>query len=94
MPESAGRSTVASPVAGAIEDLMNRNGQLALGIWKFIGWQQQRIEERRPRSLLFRTTRERVLFLLADLLEHLSACATADAAEADDPPVAPGDCRT
>lgn len=67
--ESAGRSTVASLSRASLEDLMNRNGRLALGIWKFIGWQRQRIE-RRLRSLLFRTTRERVLFLLADLLEH------------------------
>jgi CRP/FNR family cyclic AMP-dependent transcriptional regulator len=66
--ESAGRSTVASLSRSTLESLMDRNGRLAIGIWKFIGWQRRRIE-RRLKSLLFRTTRERVVFLLADLLE-------------------------
>ncbi len=72
--ETAVTSTVAALPRDALEAVMSRNSDLSVGVWKFIGWQRQRIE-RRLRSLLFRSTRERVLLLLVDLAEHYGRAA-------------------
>ena len=67
--ETAVTSTIAAIPRDTLEAVMSRNSELSIGVWKFLGWQRQRIE-RRLRSLLFRSTRERVLLLLVDLAEH------------------------
>jgi len=73
--ETAVASTIAALPRDALEAVMSRNSNLSIGVWKFIGWQRQRIE-RRLRSLLFRSTRERVLLLLVELAEQYGQPAT------------------
>lgn len=53
------------PVA-ALDGLMNESPQLALSVTKLIGFRRQRIE-RRLKSLLFRSNRDRLVQLLLDL---------------------------
>lgn len=50
----------------ALEQLMSESPQLALGVTKLIGLRRKRIE-RRLKSLLFRTNRDRLIHLLLDL---------------------------
>jgi len=49
--------------------LMEESPQLSLGVTKLFGWRRQRIE-RRLKSLLFRSNREKLVHLLLDLAER------------------------
>ena len=53
----------------AVEAVMERNPNLTLAVTKLIGWRRRRLE-RRLRSLLFASNRERLTSLLWDLLEQ------------------------
>lgn len=53
----------------ALEQLMADSTQLTLGITRLIGWRRKRIE-RRLKTLLFRSNRDRVIHLLLDLAEQ------------------------
>jgi CRP-like cAMP-binding protein len=59
-------STLVLLAGEAIEQLMNESPQLALGVTKLIGLRRRRIE-RRLKSLLFRSNRDRLIHLLLDL---------------------------
>ncbi len=59
-------STVVLLPVDAFTELMNESPQLALGITKLVGLRRQRIE-RRLKSLLFRSNRDRLVQLLLDL---------------------------
>ena len=52
-----------------VESVMQRNASLSLGITKLIGFRRRRIE-RRLRSLLFRSNRDRLASLLWELVEQ------------------------
>jgi CRP-like cAMP-binding protein len=59
-------STLVLLAGETIEQLMNESPQLVLGVTKLIGLRRRRIE-RRLKSLLFRSNRERLIHLLLDL---------------------------
>jgi len=62
-------STVVLIPGDEIINLMANSPQLALGVTKLIGWRRMRIE-RRLKTLLFRSNRDRVVHLLLDLAEQ------------------------
>ena len=64
--EAVERSTVVLIPRDAMQELLERNPQVALGVTKLFGLRRQRIE-RRLRSLLFRSNRERLVHLLVEL---------------------------
>ena len=51
-----------------IQDLMESHSQVSLGVTKLLGLRRRRLE-RRLKSLLFRSNRERLVHLLVELLE-------------------------
>jgi len=67
--ETMDASTVVLLPGDAIVQLMNESPYLALGVTKLIGLRRKRIE-RRLKSLLFRSNRDRVINLLLDLAEQ------------------------
>jgi len=52
-----------------MQDLMQEHAELSLGIMKLIGLRRRRIE-RRLKSLLYRTAKDRLVHLLLELAEH------------------------
>ena len=62
-------STVALIPKQEIEALLSENAAFSLGVTKFISWRRRRIE-RRLRSLLFRSNRDRLVHLLLDLVDQ------------------------
>jgi len=62
-------STVASIPKGNVDRLLAESAPFSLGVTKFISWRRRRIE-RRLRSLLFRSNRDRLVHLLLDLVEQ------------------------
>lgn len=66
--EASERSTIILLPADALRELVERNPLVAAGVTKLIGLRRRRIE-RRLRSLLYRSNRQRVLSLLAELAE-------------------------
>ncbi len=67
--EAAVDSTVVQLPGERLRQLMERSADLTLGVTKLIGLRLQRIE-RRLRSLLFRSNRDRLAHLLLDLAEQ------------------------
>jgi CRP/FNR family transcriptional regulator, cyclic AMP receptor protein len=67
--ETVAPSTVILLPRDELEGLMAESPQLALGVTKLIGWRRRRIE-RRLKTLLFHSNRERVIHLLLDLAEQ------------------------
>lgn len=61
-------SQVASIPKADFEAVLAECGSLALRIVKLVGWRLERIE-RRLRTVMFRTNRDRLIFLLLDLVE-------------------------
>jgi CRP/FNR family transcriptional regulator, cyclic AMP receptor protein len=61
--------TVVSMSADAIRKTMDNSPNLALGVTKLMGFRRTRIE-RRLRSLLFRSNRDRLILLLIDLADQ------------------------
>lgn len=66
--EAAAASLVICVPSAAILAVMEEDPRLAFGVTKLIGFRRRRIE-RRLKSLLFRSTRERLMHLLLELLE-------------------------
>jgi CRP-like cAMP-binding protein len=66
--EAAERSTIVLLPAEVLRELVERNPLVAAGVTKLIGLRRRRIE-RRLRSLLYRSNRQRVLSLLAELAD-------------------------
>ncbi|MGE3239501.1 MAG: Crp/Fnr family transcriptional regulator [Pirellulales bacterium] len=64
--EAMAASTLVLLPGDALERLMNESAALALGVTKLIGLRRKRIE-RRLKSLLFRSNRDRLIHLLLDL---------------------------
>jgi CRP-like cAMP-binding protein len=64
--ETMAASTLVLLPGDALEQLMKESPQLALGVTKLIGIRRKRIE-RRLKSLLFRSNRDRLVQLLLDL---------------------------
>jgi CRP/FNR family cyclic AMP-dependent transcriptional regulator len=67
--EAAADSTVVLLPLDVLQRLMEESPALALGVTKLIGLRRKRIE-RRLRSLLFRSNRDRLVHLLLDLAEQ------------------------
>ena len=67
--EAAIVSTVILLPGDLVRRCMEENPQLAIGVTKLIGFRRARIE-RRLRSLLFRSTRDRLIQLLLELAEQ------------------------
>ncbi len=67
--EAAEKSTVVLMPAEALRRLMEADPTLALGVTKLIGLRRRRIE-RRLKSLLFRSNRQRLVSLLLELAEQ------------------------
>lgn len=67
--EAAVDSTVVQLPGERLRQMMERSADLTLGVTKLIGLRLQRIE-RRLRSLLFRSNRDRLAHLLLDLAEQ------------------------
>lgn len=67
--EAVEPSTVILLPASAIQRLIDEVPQISMGISKLIGFRRRRIE-RRLKSLLFRSNRERLIHLLLDLAEQ------------------------
>jgi CRP/FNR family cyclic AMP-dependent transcriptional regulator len=67
--EAVTDSTIVLLPGAEVERLMAESPELALGITKFIGFRRKRIE-RRLKNLLFRSIRERLVYLLLDLAEQ------------------------
>ncbi|MCA9132961.1 MAG: Crp/Fnr family transcriptional regulator [Planctomycetales bacterium] len=67
--EASVNSTVVLLPGDHLRDLMEQSPHLALGITKLIGLRRKRVE-RRLRSLLFRSNRERLSHLLLELAEQ------------------------
>ncbi|MGL4511535.1 MAG: Crp/Fnr family transcriptional regulator [Lacipirellulaceae bacterium] len=66
--EAAERSTIVLLPADVLRELVERNPLVAAGVTKLIGLRRRRVE-RRLRSLLYRSNRQRLLSLLAELAE-------------------------
>jgi len=66
--ETVDPSTVILIPADAMQELMERHSEVALGVTKLFGLRRRRVE-RRLRSLLFRSNRERLVHLLLELAE-------------------------
>ncbi|MEN0112026.1 MAG: Crp/Fnr family transcriptional regulator [Planctomycetota bacterium] len=69
LAEAAEKSVVVLVPADALQELMEEDPHLALGVTKLVGLRRRRIE-RRLRSLLFRSNRQRVVSLLLELAEQ------------------------
>lgn len=67
--EAAEKSTVVLLPAAALRALMEADPDMALGVTKLIGVRRRRIE-RRLKSLLFRSNRQRLVSLLLELAEQ------------------------
>ncbi len=67
--EAVEKSTVVLIPSGVMEQLVEQNAQVSLGITKLIGLRRRRIE-RRLKYLLFRSNRERLMSLLLELAEQ------------------------
>ena len=66
--ETTQPSTLVLILADALQELLGRNPDLALGVTRLIGLRRRRIE-RRLRHLLFQSNRERLSHLLLELAE-------------------------
>lgn len=66
--EAMETATVVRIPLDAFERLMTAHPDVALGVTRLIGWRRRRIE-RRLKSLLFRSNRERLIALLVELAE-------------------------
>lgn len=62
-------STIILLAQEELERVMTESPDLTLGVTKLIGWRRRRVE-RRLKSLLFHSNRERVIHLLLDLAEQ------------------------
>ena len=67
--EAAEKSTVILLPSDVVQDLVEANPMVAVGVTKLIGLRRRRIE-RRLRSLLFRSNRQRLVSLLLELAEQ------------------------
>ncbi len=67
--EAAEKSTVVLLPAEALRSLVEQDPSLAMGVTKLIGVRRRRIE-RRLKSLLFRSNRQRLVSLLTELAEQ------------------------
>lgn len=67
--EAVGNSTIVLIPSDHLRDLMNESADLAIGVTKLIGLRRRRVE-RRLRSLLFRSNRDRLTHLLDELAEQ------------------------
>ncbi|TWT40828.1 Crp/Fnr family transcriptional regulator [Botrimarina hoheduenensis] len=67
--QAAEKSTVVLLPADALRALVEQNPSVALGVTKLIGLRRRRIE-RRLKSLMFRSNRQRLVSLLTDLAEQ------------------------
>lgn len=67
--ETVAPSTVVLLPRDELEGLIAESPLLSLGVTKLIGWRRRRIE-RRLKTLLFRSNRERVIHLLLDMAEQ------------------------
>lgn len=67
--QAAEKSTVILLPANVMQGLVESNPSVAVGITKLIGFRRRRIE-RRLRSLLFRSNRQRLVSLLLELAEQ------------------------
>lgn len=65
-------STIVIVPGAAIEAMMNKHAQLALGVTQLLGFRRMRIE-RRLKSLLFRSSRDRLVQLLLELAQEHGA---------------------
>ena len=66
--ETVVKSTIVHIPTIAMQEVLQRSPQLALGITRVVGFRRQRIE-RRLKYLLFRSNRERLVHLLLELAE-------------------------
>lgn len=62
-------STIVLLPGDDLRELMAESAELTLGVTKLIGWRRKRIE-RRLKTLLFQSNRERLIYLLLDLGEQ------------------------
>ena len=67
--EAIEKSTVVLIPSGVMEQLIEQNPQVSLGVTKLIGMRRRRIE-RRLKYLLFRSNRQRLVSLLLELAEQ------------------------
>lgn len=67
--EAVTKTSVVSIPSLVVKTLMEQDSKLSLGVTKLVGFRRMRIE-RRLRSLLFRSNRDRVVQLLLDLCEQ------------------------
>jgi CRP/FNR family transcriptional regulator, cyclic AMP receptor protein len=67
--EAVSKATVVLIPAEVVRTLMEEDARLSLGVTKLVGFRRTRIE-RRLRSLMFRSTRDRIAQLLLDLCEQ------------------------
>jgi len=67
--ETVLQSTIILLPRDELERVMTESPDLTLGVTKLIGWRRKRVE-RRLKSLLFHSNRERVIHLLLDLAEQ------------------------
>lgn len=67
--EAAEKSHVVLVPAGTLRDLIAEDASLAMGVTKLIGLRRRRIE-RRLKSLLFRSNRQRLVSLLTELADQ------------------------
>lgn len=67
--ESMAASTLIKIPQGTLQTLMEDHAKVALGVTKLMGFRRQRIE-RRLKSLLFRSNRERLVHLLLELADQ------------------------
>lgn len=73
--EAMAASTLVLLPRESLEQLMNESPELALGVTKLIGLRRKRIE-RRLKSLLFHSNRDRLVHLLLDLASQYGRFAT------------------
>lgn len=73
--EAVSQATVVLIPAEVVRSLMEVDAKLSLGITKLLGFRRTRIE-RRLRSLIFRSNRDRVIQLLLDLCEQYGRSST------------------
>ena len=66
--EAMEKSTVVLIPGGEIRRLMEESPQMSLGVTKLMGMRRRRVE-RRLKSLLFQSNRERLIHLLLELAE-------------------------
>lgn len=73
--ETMEASTVVLIPGEVVQELMEESPQLALGVTKMMGLRRRRVE-RRLKSLLFRSNRERLVHLLLELVEKYGQSTT------------------